>query len=56
VIDTATCNASVSSSCGSTQPKLPVGRAPGPVAVDPATGTIYVSNRNSTVSIIPAVR
>ena len=56
VIDAATCNAIVSSSCGSTQPKLPAGRAPGPAAVDPAVGTIYVSNGDGTVSIIPAVR
>jgi YVTN family beta-propeller protein len=56
VIDAATCNAFISSSCGSTQPELAAGRAPGPVAVDPAVGTIYVSNGDGTVSIIPAVR
>jgi DNA-binding beta-propeller fold protein YncE len=56
VIDAATCNAIVSSSCGSTQPKRPAGRAPSAVAVDPATGTIYVSNGDGTVSIIPAAR
>ena len=56
ITDAATCNASVGSSCGSTQPKLAAGRAPGPVAVDPAAGTIYVSNGDGTVSIIPAVR
>jgi DNA-binding beta-propeller fold protein YncE len=56
VIDAATCNAVVTSSCGSTQPKLPVGRAPFADAVDPAAGTIYVSNGDGTVSIVPAIR
>jgi hypothetical protein len=56
VIDAATCNAVVTSSCGSTQPELAAGRGPGPVAVDPAAGTIYVSNGDGTVSIIPAIR
>jgi YVTN family beta-propeller protein len=56
VIDVATCNAVISSSCGSSQLKLAVGRAPTAVAVDPAVGTIYVSNGDGTVSIIPAIR
>jgi DNA-binding beta-propeller fold protein YncE len=56
VIDAATCNAVISSSCGSTQPELAVGRAPFADAVDPAAGTIYVSNGDGTVSIIPAIR
>ena len=56
VINAATCNAAISSSCGSSQPKLAVGRAPAAVAVNPAAGTIYVSNGDGTVSIIPAIR
>jgi DNA-binding beta-propeller fold protein YncE len=56
VIDAATCNAVISSSCGSSQPRLAVGRAPTAVAVNPAVGTIYVSNGDGTVSIIPAIR
>jgi YVTN family beta-propeller protein len=56
VIDAATCNAVVSSSCGSAQPELAVGRAPFAVAVDPTVGTIYVSNGDGTVSIVPATR
>jgi DNA-binding beta-propeller fold protein YncE len=56
VIDAATCNAIVTSSCNQAQPKLPAGRAPGAVVIDPATGTIYTSNGDSTVSIIRATR
>jgi DNA-binding beta-propeller fold protein YncE len=56
VIDAATCNAVVSSSCGAAQPKLAVGRAPSAAAVDPVAGTVYVSNGDGTISIIPAIR
>jgi len=56
VIDAATCNANASDSCSLTQPKFPVGRVPTAVAVNPAAGTVYVSNGDGTVSIIPAVR
>jgi YVTN family beta-propeller protein len=56
VIDAATCNAVITSNCSLTQPKFPVGRAPAAVAVNPAAGTVYVSNGDGTVSIIPAVR
>ena len=56
VINAATCNAVISSSCGSSQPKLAVGRAPAAVAVNPAARTIYVSNGDGAVSIIPATR
>ena len=38
VIDAATCNAAISYSCGLTQPRFPVGRAPTAVAVNPASG------------------
>jgi len=55
VIDAATCNSVVSSSCSVLQPKLPVGRAPLAVAIDPKEGTAYVSNGDDTVSIVPTI-
>jgi DNA-binding beta-propeller fold protein YncE len=56
VINAATCNAIITTSCHGTQPRFPVGRAPGPVAIDPSAGTIYTSNGDNTISIIPATR
>jgi DNA-binding beta-propeller fold protein YncE len=56
VINAATCNAIISLGCGRAQPKLPVGRAPRAVAIDPTVGTIYTSNGDNTVSIVPAIR
>lgn len=56
VIDAATCNATVTTSCHHTQPRFPVGRGPGPIAIDPAARTIYTSNGDNTLSIIPATR
>ncbi len=53
VIDAAICNAIISFGCGSAQPKLAVGRAPFAVAIDPTVGTIYTSNGDDTVSIVP---
>jgi YVTN family beta-propeller protein len=53
VIDAATCNAIVTAVCGQAQPKLPDGRAPFAIAIDPATGTTYTSNGDNTVSVIP---
>jgi DNA-binding beta-propeller fold protein YncE len=53
VINAATCNATVTSSCKHAQPKLPAGRVPTAVTIDQAAGTIYVSNGDNTVSIIP---
>jgi DNA-binding beta-propeller fold protein YncE len=55
-INAATCNATVTTSCHRTQPTLPVGRAPGAVTIDPAARTMYVSNGDNTVSILPATR
>jgi DNA-binding beta-propeller fold protein YncE len=55
VINAATCNAIISFGCGRTQPKLPVGRAPLAVAIDPTAGTIYTSNGDNTVSIVPTI-
>jgi DNA-binding beta-propeller fold protein YncE len=56
VINAATCNATVTTSCHRTQPRFPVGRAPNVVAIDPAVQTIYTANLDNTVSIIPAIR
>jgi DNA-binding beta-propeller fold protein YncE len=56
VINAATCNAIVTTSCHGVQPRSPVGRAPGAVTIDPAARTTYVSNGDNTVSIIPATR
>jgi YVTN family beta-propeller protein len=53
VINAATCNATVTTSCKHAQPKFPAGRAPSAVTIDPAVGTIYVSNGDNTVSVIP---
>ncbi len=53
VINTATCNASVSSGCGSTVATVPVGSGPVDAAVNEATDTVYVVGLNSnTVSVI----
>jgi DNA-binding beta-propeller fold protein YncE len=54
VINTATCNASITVSCHRAQPRFPVGRAPGAVAIDPAARTMYIANGDNTVSVIPA--
>jgi DNA-binding beta-propeller fold protein YncE len=56
VINAATCNATVTTSCNRTQPKFPAGRAPFAVAIDPAAGTIYTPNGDNTLSLIPATR
>ncbi len=55
VIDAATCNAIISFGCGGAQQKLAVGRAPLAVAIDPTVGTIYTSNGDNTVSIVPTI-
>ena len=54
VIDTATCNATVTSGCGQTPPTVTALTQAGPVdAVDQATDTVYVANLGSdTVSVI----
>jgi DNA-binding beta-propeller fold protein YncE len=56
VINAATCNAAVTISCHQAQPRFPVGRAPSAVAIDPTAQTIYTSNGDNTVSIIPTTR
>jgi DNA-binding beta-propeller fold protein YncE len=53
IIDTATCNASVTSGCGSVPPTTEVGGTPQQEAVDEATDTIYVANSDDgTVSVV----
>jgi YVTN family beta-propeller protein len=54
VINTATCNATVTSGCGQTPPTVTALTQAGPVdAVDQATDTVYVANLGSdTVSVI----
>jgi YVTN family beta-propeller protein len=54
VFNGATCNATVSSGCGQTPATVTVGNAPGWVAVDDATHTLYVPADN-TVSVVNAV-
>jgi YVTN family beta-propeller protein len=56
VINTASCNAIVTTGCNRPQPKFPAGRAPFAVTIDPAVGTIYVSNNDNTVSVIATIR
>jgi DNA-binding beta-propeller fold protein YncE len=56
VINAATCQATVTTSCHRPQPRFPVGRAPNVIAIDPAAQTIYTANLDNTVSIIPATR
>jgi YVTN family beta-propeller protein len=53
VINTATCNAVITISCGQTPPTVQTGSGPVSLAVDQATDTIYVANANdNTVSVI----
>jgi YVTN family beta-propeller protein len=53
VIDTSTCEAGDTSSCGKLQPTMQVGAGPQAVAVDPGTGTLYVANTiANTVSVL----
>ena len=56
VINAASCNAIISFGCRRPQPKFPAGRGPSAVTIDQAVGTIYVSNGDNTVSIIPTIR
>jgi DNA-binding beta-propeller fold protein YncE len=52
-INGATCNGSHTTGCGHRPRKLAVGNYPGAIAIDPAVGTVYVANLDSTVSVIP---
>jgi YVTN family beta-propeller protein len=55
VINARTCNAVRHSGCGQTHPTVTVGRDPFALAVDQATGTVYVANSGgNTVSVINA--
>jgi YVTN family beta-propeller protein len=44
VINTATCNARVTTGCGQAPHTVRTGNAPAAVLLDPSTGTLYVSN------------
>jgi DNA-binding beta-propeller fold protein YncE len=53
VLNTATCNATVTSGCGAIPPTVQVGGAPQALLADPTTETLYVANGgDSTVSVI----
>lgn len=55
VIDGASCNAETISGCGQTPPTISTGNGPLPVALNPATHTLYVGNLfDNTVSVINA--
>jgi DNA-binding beta-propeller fold protein YncE len=55
MIDTASCNATVTSGCAQTPHVVRVGRGPDGIAVNPATQTVYVANvTDDTVSVLDA--
>jgi YVTN family beta-propeller protein len=53
VIDGTTCNGSDTTSCSHDQTKLAVGNYPGAIVVDHEAGTVYVSNGDGTMSVLP---
>jgi len=55
VINTATCNARITTGCGQTPHSVRTGNAPAAVLLDPSTGTLYVSNNaDHTVAVVDA--
>jgi len=55
MLDSATCSVSTTSGCATTPKSFAVGSSPRRVAVDPATGTLYVVNvLDDTVSVVEA--
>ena len=53
VINGAACNAQNTSGCGQVPPTVTVGSGPDALAIDQATGTLYVANGNdTTVSVV----
>jgi DNA-binding beta-propeller fold protein YncE len=53
VINTATCNATITTGCHQRFPVVPTGRSPVLVAVDTSTGTVYATDLSSaTVTIL----
>jgi DNA-binding beta-propeller fold protein YncE len=53
VINGATCNTQTIAGCGQNPPRIAVGNYPNRLAIDPAVGTAYVANGDSTLSVIP---
>jgi DNA-binding beta-propeller fold protein YncE len=47
VIDTSTCNATITSCCGNTTPMVPTGTFPDGVILDPETHSVYFLNQSS---------
>jgi YVTN family beta-propeller protein len=55
MIDTASCNATVTAGCAQTPHVVRVGRGPDGIAVNPATHTVYIANvTDDTVSVLDA--
>jgi DNA-binding beta-propeller fold protein YncE len=52
VINGASCNGSNTSGCGQAPAKVAAGNYPSALAVDPAAGTVYITNGDNTVSVI----
>jgi DNA-binding beta-propeller fold protein YncE len=53
VLNTATCNATVTSGCHAVLPTVQVGGAPEAILVDPVTGTLYTADAgDNTVSVV----
>jgi DNA-binding beta-propeller fold protein YncE len=57
LIDGATCNAAMTTGCDQIPPRVAVGSGPTVPAVDPADGTVYVTNIfDNTISVLPTRR
>jgi len=56
VINTATCNATITSGCAQHPPMIKIGAFPGPPAVNPVTHTVYVAygNTGNKVAVVNA--
>jgi DNA-binding beta-propeller fold protein YncE len=55
MIDTASCNATVTAGCTQTPHVVRVGRGPDGIAINPATHTVYVANvTDDTISVLDA--
>jgi YVTN family beta-propeller protein len=56
VIDGATCNASVTTGCGSTPPQVSVGGVPNAAAVDQATNTVYIAAAGNPLGSLDVIK